>query len=141
MKEKHDEMVAGEGKKANLRQSGGGGRGPGGLSGQVLDTLTQILNTHPTDTEGTDFGQSLFGHPDLTNLGQSNFGSSNMGQNSCFSGFTICAAPEGWGPVCVMVVADTTFGSDHDRPRPLLARIWTPQFFLRERERLDRKSS
>ena len=29
----------------------------------------------PSAGEGTDFGQSRFGHPDLTNLGQSNFGS------------------------------------------------------------------
>ena len=31
------------------------------------------------DTEGTDFGQSRSGHPDLTNFGQSNFGQSIFG--------------------------------------------------------------
>ena len=31
--------------------------------------------------EGTDFGQSRFGHPDLTNLGRSNLGQSNLGRS------------------------------------------------------------
>ena len=30
-------------------------------------------------TEEADFGQSRFGHPDLTNFGQSNFGHSILG--------------------------------------------------------------
>ena len=33
--------------------------------------------------EGTDFGQSRFGHPDLTNFGQSNFGQSISGSGVC----------------------------------------------------------
>ena len=32
------------------------------------------LSTGPLETEETDFGQSRFGHPDLTNFGQSNLG-------------------------------------------------------------------
>ena len=47
--------------------------------------------------EETDFGQSRFGHPDLTNLGQSNFGQSNWAQtqkNRAPKG----GAPKGLGP-------------------------------------------
>ena len=68
--------------------------------------------------EGTDFGQSRFGHPDLTNFGQSTVGQSILGHRGfgpanldqiqfwpipflakiiCFSGFTIREGPEGWG--------------------------------------------
>ena len=44
-------------------------------------------NTHTTTrglacVEETDFGQSRFGHPDLTNFGQSDFGQSNFGQSN-----------------------------------------------------------
>ena len=39
--------------------------------------------------EDTDFGQSRFGHPDLTNFGQSNFGQSISGSGFCSNG---------WGP-------------------------------------------
>ena len=39
--------------------------------------------------EGTDVGQSRFGHPDLTNLGQSIFGQS-------ISGSGVCHGPKGW---------------------------------------------
>ena len=73
-------------------------------------------------TEGTDFGQSRFGHPDLTNFGQSNFGQSIFGhrgsgqsnfgqsifgQSNFGQSFGIwCVSwwvpegwvPEGWGP-------------------------------------------
>ena len=56
--------------------------------------------------ERTDFGQSRFGHPDLTNFGQSNFGQSNFGQ--FISGSGVCrpkggaqtqkkSGPEAWG--------------------------------------------
>ena len=52
-------------------------------------------------TEGTDFGQSRFGHPELTNfcqsnLGQSIFGQSFFGQSILGSG--VCHGPKGWGP-------------------------------------------
>ena len=40
----------------------------------------------PVAVEETDFGQSRFGHPDLTNYGQS------------ISGSGVCHGPKGWGP-------------------------------------------
>ena len=46
--------------------------------------------------QGTDFGQSRFGHPDLTNVGQSNFGQSNFGQS--ISGSGVCHGPQGGAP-------------------------------------------
>ena len=36
----------------------------------------------PPAGEGTDFGQSRFGHLDLTNFGQANLGQSNLGQSN-----------------------------------------------------------
>ena len=41
--------------------------------------------------EGTDFGQSRFSHPELTNFGQSNCGQSIFGSG-------VCHVPKGWGP-------------------------------------------
>ena len=74
------------------------------------------LVTMANSAEGTDFGQSRFGHPDLTNLGQSNFGQSNSGSGVCHGpkggaqtqkksgpevwgpeGWPRKAGPEGWG--------------------------------------------
>ena len=85
--------------------------------GQVERDLT--MNPHES-VEGTNFGQTRFGHPDLTNFGQSNFGQSNFGQSifdhrglgpangqnqfckSNFgqsnSGFGVCHGPKWWGP-------------------------------------------
>ena len=56
--------------------------------------------------EGTDFGQSRFGHLDLTNFGQSNFGQSIFAQYlRCHGGPQRVGGqtqkkwgPEGWGP-------------------------------------------
>ena len=53
--------------------------------------------------EGTDFGQSRFGHPDLTNFGQSNLGHSISGSGVCHGpkGWAQTQkkwSPEGWGP-------------------------------------------
>ena len=69
----------------------------------------------PFSQEATDFGQSRFGHPDLTSFGQSNFGQSilghlgfgpaNFGQNQCWpkpmSANPFLANPFGSGCVCV----------------------------------------
>ena len=59
-------------------------------------------------SEETDFGQSRFGHPDLTNFGQSNFvqsifghrgfGPANFGQSVFGSGVCHGGAPKGVGP-------------------------------------------
>ena len=49
-----------------------------------LSNSTKYLPMHRW--EGTDFGQSRFGHPNLTNFGQSIFGALKGG------------APKGWGP-------------------------------------------
>ena len=59
------------------------------------------------NTEGTDFGQSRCGHPDVTNFGQSifdlGFGPANVGQNQ-FMANPFLANPIGsvcvswWGP-------------------------------------------
>ncbi len=84
--------------------------------------VLQLINSQKVP-EGTDFGQSRFGHPDLTNFGQSNFGQSifghrgfgpaNFGQiqfwpthfwpELVFQWFhNLCGpeglGPEGWGP-------------------------------------------
>ena len=53
--------------------------------------------------EGTDFGQSRFGHPDLTDFGQSNFEQSILGSGVCHGGSPKGGGPkgggpEGWGP-------------------------------------------
>ena len=68
-------FAVGEGKKREIlgspaEERSGGGRSGGGRSRR----------------EETDFGQSHFGHPDLTNFGQSifghlGFGPANVGQN------------------------------------------------------------
>ena len=52
--------------------------------------------TAPLGMEGTDFGQSRFGHPDLTNYGQSNFGQSNLA-NPIWP-ILDCGAAKSWGP-------------------------------------------
>ena len=46
-------------------------------SHQIFSAWTRTRNSG----EETDFGQSRFGHPDLSNFGQSNFGQSNFGQS------------------------------------------------------------
>ena len=65
-----------------------------------------LFFTAEDSEEGTDFGQSSFGHPDLTNLGQSNFGQSNFGQSnlgqsnlgqSISGSIPEKSGPEGWG--------------------------------------------
>ena len=44
-------------------------------------TLARMCREAGAVVEGTDFGQSRFGQPDLTNLAKSNFGQSNFGQS------------------------------------------------------------
>ena len=45
----------------------------------VCDRGSRGVSVVPMCTEESDFGQSRFGHPDLTNFGQSNFGQSIFG--------------------------------------------------------------
>ena len=47
--------------------------------------LLPCVNAYDQQEE-TNFGQSRFGHPDLTNLGQSNFGQSISGSGVCHGG-------------------------------------------------------
>ena len=64
------------------------------LDSRALDGLLQSVEGEGDATEGTDFGQSRFGHPDLTNVGQSNFGQSIFGSGCVCHG----GAPKGGGP-------------------------------------------
>ncbi len=72
--------------------------GPKGKFHWVL----QLINSQKVP-EGTDFGQSRFGHPDLTKFGQSNFGQiqfwpTHFWPELVFQWFHNLCGPEGLGP-------------------------------------------
>ena len=69
-------------------------------------STTHQLSSSRVRAEGTDFGQSRFGHPDLTRpiLAKANFGQSNFGQSNFLANILgvikprKSGSPEGWGP-------------------------------------------
>ena len=88
---KFHEMIRRETKKKTIMGAG---------DGKKSTTFGALLSLRVFLLEGTDFGQSRFGHPDLTDFVQSNFGQSNPILNNLFLGSGVChgGGPKGWGP-------------------------------------------